>query len=228
MPFFGADSKSLRDFISLHKTKTGWWANFDKYIVSLLKAYYGESASATNDYGFNWLPRVTGDHSHLGYWLNMADGKMEGLFVMGQNPAVGAPNSRLERKALAKLKWLVVRDMVETETASFWLDSPEIARGELKPQDIETEVFFFPAAGHVEKAGCFTNTHRLNQFHEKAIDPPGAARSETWFMYHLGRRFKEKASRDPRPRNAGLNALTGITKFKARFASRRLANPPRN
>ena len=208
MPFFEADSKSLRDFISLHKTKTGWWANFDKYIVSLLKAYYGESASATNDYGFDWLPRVTGDHSHLGYWLNMADGKMEGLFVMGQNPAVGAPNSRLERKALAKLKWLVVRDMVETETASFWLDSPEIARGELKPQDIETEVFFFPAAGHVEKAGCFTNTHRLNQFHEKAIDPPGAARSETWFMYHLGRRFKEKASRDPRPRNAGLNALT--------------------
>lgn len=151
MPFFEADSKSLRDFISLHKTETGRWANFDKYIVSLLKAYYGESASATNDYGFDWLPRVTGDHSHLGYWLNMADGKMEGLFVMGQNPAVGAPNSRLERKALAKLKWLVVRDMVETETASFWLDSPEIARGELKPQDIETEVFFFPAAAMWKK-----------------------------------------------------------------------------
>ena len=48
---------------------------------------------------FNWLPRVTGDHSHLGYWLDMAEGKIEGLFVMGQNPAVGAPNARLERKA---------------------------------------------------------------------------------------------------------------------------------
>ncbi len=43
---------------------------------------------------------------------------MEGLFVMGQNPAVGAPNGRLQRKAMSKLKWLVVRDMVEVETAA--------------------------------------------------------------------------------------------------------------
>ncbi len=139
-----------------------------------------------NDFGFNWLPRVTGDHSHLGYWVEMADGKIDGLFVMGQNPAVGAPNSRMERKALAKLKWLVVRDMVEIETASFWLDSPEIERGELRPETIDTEVFLFPAAGHAEKEGCFTNTQRLNQFHEKAVDPPGDARSETWFIVSSG------------------------------------------
>lgn len=208
MPFFEEDSNSLKEFIRKHKPKTGWWANFDKYIVSLLKAYYGEQASKENDFGFNWLPRVTGDHSHQGYWMEMADGKIEGLFVMGQNPAVGAPNSRMERKALANLKWLVVRDMVEIETASFWLDSPEIERGELHPETIDTEVFLFPAAGHAEKDGCFTNTQRLNQFHEKAVDPPGDARSETWFMYHLGRRLKEKAARRPSPRNAGLNALT--------------------
>ena len=138
----------------------------------------------------------------------MAKGKIEGLFVMGQNPAVGAPNSRMERKALSKLKWLVVRDMVETETASFWLDSPETQRGELTPDTIDTEVFLFPAAGHAEKEGCFTNTQRLNQFHEKAVEPPGDARSETWFMYHLGRRLKEKARKDPSSKNAGLNALT--------------------
>jgi formate dehydrogenase major subunit len=208
MPFFGADSGNLDAFFKKHKSETGWWANFDKYMVSLLKSYYGEAATKENQFGFNWLPRVTGDHSHLGYWLDMADGKMEGLFVMGQNPAVGAPNARLERKALAKLKWLVVRDMVETETASFWLDSPEIAGGELKTDEIDTEVFFFPAASHVEKEGCFTNTQRLNQFREKAIDPPGDARSELWFIYHLGRRLKERAARDTRPRNAGLNALT--------------------
>jgi len=77
---------------------------------------------------------VTGDHSEFGYWLEMMEGKVEGLFVMGQNPAVGAPNGRLERKALANLKWLVVRDMVETETASFWYDSPEVERGELSPE----------------------------------------------------------------------------------------------
>lgn len=208
MPFFEADSRDLPSYIKKHSSKTGWWANFDKYIISLLKAYYGDAATSANDYGFDWLPRVTGDHSHLGYWLDMADGKMEGLFIMGQNPAVGAPNARLERRALAKLKWLVVRDMVETESASFWRDSPEIRSGELKTEEIDTEVFFFPAAGHAEKEGCFTNTQRLLQFHEKAVDPPGDARSETWFMVHLGKRLKEKAAHTRRRRNAGLRALT--------------------
>jgi formate dehydrogenase major subunit len=208
MPFFEADADDITAYIKKHKAVTGWWANFDKYIVSLLKSYYGDAATEQNDYGFNWVPRVTGDHSHIGYWLEMAKGNVEGLFVMGQNPAVGAPNSGFEREALAKLKWLVVRDMVETETASFWLDSPEVSRRRLNPEEIDTEVFFFPAAGHAEKDGCFTNTQRLNQFHEKAIQPPGDSRSETWFMYHLGRRLKEKAKNDQRPRNAGLNALT--------------------
>jgi formate dehydrogenase major subunit len=208
MPNLGLDSKNLADYVATHRDPTGWWWNFDKYIVSLLKAYYGEGAKKENDWGFNWLPRVTGDHSHQGYFLEMMDGKVEGLFVMGQNPAVAGPNSRLERKALSKLKWLVVRDMVELETASFWYDSPEVERGELRPEEIATEVFLLPAAGHAEKDGCFTNTQRLLQWHEKAVDPPGDARNETWFMFHLGRRLKEKAKQDPRPRNAGLSALT--------------------
>jgi formate dehydrogenase major subunit len=208
MPNLGVDSKNLADYVATHRDPTGWWWNFDKYIVSLLKAYYGEGAKKENDWGFNWLPRVTGDHSHQGYFLEMLDGKVEGLFVMGQNPAVAGPNSRLERKALSKLKWLVVRDMVELETASFWYDSPEVERGELRPEEIATEVFLLPAAGHAEKNGCFTNTQRLLQWHQKAVDPPGDARSETWFMYHLGRRLKEKAKQDPRLRNAGLSALT--------------------
>lgn len=208
MPSFGADAHNLAEYISKHRDRTGWWWNFDKYIVSLLKAYYGESARRENDWGFDWLPRITGDHSHQGFFLEMMDGKVEGFFVMGQNPAVAGPNSRLERKALAKLKWLVVRDMVELETASFWYDSPEVERGELRPEEIPTEIFFLPAAGHAEKDGCFTNTQRLLQWHQKAVDPPGDARSETWFTFHLGRRLKEKAKKDPRPRNAGLNALT--------------------
>ncbi len=208
MPNLGPSSHTLADYIATYRDPTGWWWNFDKYIVSLLKAYYGERAKKENDWGFNWLPRVTGDHSHQGYFLEMMDGKVEGLFVMGQNPAVAGPNSRLERKALSKLKWLVVRDMVELETASFWYDSPEVERGELRPEEIATEVFLLPAAGHAEKAGCFTNTQRLLQWHQKAVDPPGDARSETWFMYHLGRRLKERATQDPRPSNAGLRALT--------------------
>src|SRR6266487_59394 len=208
LPMPTSSEESLDKYIEKHKSPKGWWTNLDKYIVSLLKAYYGDAATKENGFGFNCLPRLTGDHSHFGYWLDMADGKLEGLFVMGQNPAVGASNGRLERKALAKLKWLVVRDMVETETASFWLDSPEVQRGELKPEEIATEVFLFPAAGTAEKEGTFTNTQRLLQYRKKAVEPPGDARSETWFMYHLGRRLKGKAKKDTRPRNAGLNALT--------------------
>jgi formate dehydrogenase major subunit len=210
MPAHGADSATLQGFLAVHRTPTGWWANFEKYYVSLLKAWYGDDAIAGNDFGFGWLPRISGDHSHLGYWLEMADGpgRLDGLFVMGQNPAVGAPNARLERRALANLQWLVVRDLVETETATFWLDSPEVARGELDPRGIATEVFFFPAAAHAEKDGCFTNTQRLLQWHEKAVEAPGDARSEAWFVYHLGARLKAKAAGDARPENAGLRALT--------------------
>jgi formate dehydrogenase major subunit len=208
MPFFEADSHKLKDYLAKHSARTGLWSSFDKYFISLMKAYYGDAATKENDWGFNWLPRVTGDHSHFGYWLDMADGKLEGLFVMGQNPAVGASNGRLQRKALAKLKWLVVRDLVETETASFWYAAPEVERGELSPETIATEVFLFPAAGTAEKAGTFTNTQRLLQFREKAVDPPGDARSELWFMYHLGLRLKAKATSDNRKRNDGLRALT--------------------
>lgn len=210
MPAFDSGSRTLDAFVAKHSANAGWWAHLDAFTVSLLKAWYGDAATRENEFGFGWLPRISGDHSHMGYWLDMADGdtQLEGLFVMGQNPAVGAPNARLERRAMANLKWLVVRDLVETETATFWLDSPEIARGEVRTSDIATEVFFFPAAAHAERDGCYTNTQRLLQWHEKAVEAPGEARSEAWFVYHLGRRLKARASADSRPRNAGLAALT--------------------
>jgi formate dehydrogenase major subunit len=208
MPFFEGDSHTFAAYLKKHKADNGWWNNFDKYIVSLLKAWYGGDAKKENDFCFNLLPRVSGDHSEFGFWMEMAEGKLDGLFVMGQNPAVGAPNGRFQRKSLANLKWLVVRDMVETETASWWYAGPEVERGELDPEKIQTEIFLFPAAGHGEKDGTFTNTQRLIQFHQKAVEPPGDARSETWFTYHLGRRLKEKAARERIQRNEALNSLT--------------------
>ncbi|HEY2045376.1 MAG TPA: molybdopterin dinucleotide binding domain-containing protein, partial [Candidatus Udaeobacter sp.] len=141
------------------------------------------------------------------YLYDMLDGKMEGMFLMGQNPAVGAPNSRLQRKALSKLKWLVVRELVEIESANFWRESPEVERGELKPEDIETEVFFFPAAGHAEKAGAFTNTQRLLQWRKKAVDPPDDARSDAWFMHQLALRLIAKANASNEPLDEPLRAL---------------------
>jgi len=208
MPLFSQDPDDLQTYVAKRSTKGGMWANLDTYLVSLLKAYYGDAATPENDFGFRWLPRLTGDHSHMAYWLEMAQGQIEGLFVMGDNPAVAGPNAGFERRALANLKWMVVRDMVETETASFWYDSPEVRRGDLRTEDIGTEIFLLPAAGHAEKEGTFTNTQRLLQFREKAVDPPGESRSESWFIYHLARRLKERAKADPRPRNEGMNALT--------------------
>jgi formate dehydrogenase major subunit len=188
---------TLDAYLQKHTAEKGWWHNVDKYIVSLLKAYYGDAATRENDFGYAWLPRLTGDHSYFGYWLDMADGKLEGLFIMGQNPAVGSPNGKLERAALRKLQWLVVRDMVEIETAVFWEEAPD---------EIDTEVFFFPAASHVEKDGTFTNTQRLLQWREKAVEPPGEARSELQFMVALGRKLKAMAT--DAPRDAALRALT--------------------
>lgn len=208
MPAFGSETATLERYIVTHRARAGAWTHIDTYLVSLLKAWYGDAAKRDNDFGFGWLPRISGDHSHQGYWLDMADGRMDGLFVMGQNPAVGAPNAALERRALARLKWLVVRDLVEIETATFWKDSPEVTSGELRSEDIGTEVFLFPAAGHAEKNGSFTNTQRLLQWHEKAVDAPGDCRSDGWFVYHLGRRLKAKAAADAEPWNDGLRALT--------------------
>ncbi len=197
LPMPTSDDRDLAAYLKRHKADKGWWHNVDKYMVSLLKSYYGDAATRGNDFGFAWLPRLTGDHSYFGYWLDMADGKLEGLIVMGQNPAVGSPNAKLERAALGKLKWLAVRDLVETETSNFWEESPDT---------IDTEVFFFPAASHVEKEGTFTNTQRLLQWREKAVEPPGEARSELQFMVELGRKLKARAT--DAPRDAALRALT--------------------
>ena len=139
----------------------------DAYVVSLLKAWWGDAATADNDFCFDYLPRIDGDHSTYPTVLGMLDGWVKGFFVVGENPAVGSANGKLHRLAFAQLDWMVVRDLVEIETASFWCDSPEIEPGELRTADIGTEVFFLPAAAHTEKDGSFTNTQRLLQWHTR-------------------------------------------------------------
>jgi formate dehydrogenase major subunit len=193
---------SLIDYIEHNESASGWWSEFPKYIVSLLKAYFGDAATKDNDYCYDYLPHLSGDHSHMTTVADMADGAVKGYFVMGENPTVGSMHGAFHRKGLRAAEWVVVRDFAPTETAEFWRDAPEIARGEVAPEDIGTEVFFFPAAAHTEKDGSYTNTQRLLQWHEAAVAPPGDSRSELWFMYHLGLRMKElyQASDDPKDR----------------------------
>ena len=169
---------------------------------------YGDTATKENDWGYDWHPKIRSDHSHMPMIVSMHDGNVEGMLCLGQNPAVGGQNASFQRKALAKLKWLVVKDNFETETAAFWRNSPEVERGELKPETIGTEVFLFPSAQVGEMEGSFTNTQRLVQWHSKAADPPGDARSDLWFTVHLGKRLKARYAKSDLPRDRGIRALT--------------------
>jgi formate dehydrogenase major subunit len=194
--------EDLDTFVEAVKTDKGFWGNMRSYAVSLLKAYYGDAATADNDFCFGHLPRLTGSHSTYDTVLAQLEGACKGYFLMGENPAVGSANARMQRLGMAKLDWLVVRDFSLIESATWWKDGPEIATGELRTEDIGTEVFFFPAASHTEKAGSFTNTNRMLQWHFPAKEPDGEARSDLWFMYHLGRRIRERlaGSTDPMDR----------------------------
>jgi len=198
---------TLRDYIRAETSATSYWSNFPKFIVSQLKAWFGSAATAANDYAYDFLPKIIGDHSHMPMFIEMSKGNMQGFFAMGQNPAVGGQNASFQRQALAKLNWLVVRDLYETETATFWKDAPEVRSGQLNPRDIQTEVFFLPSSAVPENDGSFTNTQRLVQWHDKAVDPPAEARSDLWFTYHLGRRLQELYRDSPHERDRPIRAL---------------------
>jgi formate dehydrogenase major subunit len=186
----------------------GFWSQARAYAVSLLKAYFGDAASAGNGYAFDYLPRMTGDHGTYRTVLDMIDGKVRGYFLLGQNPAVGSAHGRAQRLGMANLDWLVVRDLYEIESATFWKDGPEIDTGEIVPEDCRTEVFLLPAASYAEKAGTFTQTQRMLQWREKAIDPPGDCRSELWFIYHLGRLVRQRLAGSTLERDRPVLDLT--------------------
>jgi formate dehydrogenase major subunit len=182
----------LDDFVEADSPARGYWGNMRDYMVSLLKAYWGEAASAENEYCFNYLPRLTGSHSTYDTTMAMVEGTVKGFFLFGQNPAVGSANTRMQRLGMSKLDWLVVRDFSLIESATWWKDGPEIESGEMRTEDIDTEVFFLPAAAHTEKDGTFTNTQRMLQWHHKAVEPVADQRSDLWFTYHLGRKIRER------------------------------------
>ena len=209
MPMVG-EHDSLQDYldgISSPRQK-GFWTNADAYTASLLKAWWGEAAQPENDFCFDYLPRLSGAHGTYQTVLEMLDDEVEGYFVLGQNPAVGSAHGTMQRLAMTHLKWVVVRDFQLIESATFWKDSPEIATGELRTEDIDTEVFFFPAANHVEKAGTFTQTQRMLQWRHQAVQPPGDAQSELDFFYDLGVRIRQRLAGSTDERDRPLLDLT--------------------
>ncbi len=208
MPKVG-EHEGLQDYLATISSphQKGFWTEAAAYTVSLLKSYWGEAATAENDFCFDYIPRLTGDHGTYQTVMDMLEDKVEGYLLLGQNPAVGSAHGKMQRLAMSHLKYLVVRDLNMIESATFWKDSPEIATGELATDEIATEVFFFPAASHVEKDGSFTQTQRLLQWHHKAVEPPGDCRSDLHFFFHLGRMLREKVAPSTLPRDRPLQDL---------------------
>jgi formate dehydrogenase major subunit len=163
-----------------------YWVNYPKFMVSLLKSQYGDAATRDNDWGYGWLPKIDGNYSWMYIYDDMYRGSStrlgarepgpEGLITFGMNPVGLGPNSKKMVAALSKLKWLVVVENVETETAGFW-KAPREYEGPPASQ-IPTEVFLLPAADFAEKDGTFTNSARWLQWKWKALDPPGQARAD--------------------------------------------------
>jgi formate dehydrogenase-N alpha subunit len=198
-----ATHPTFDDYIERETPATGWWVNKPKYFVSLLKAWFGDAATAANDFGYNWLGKRAKDYSHLPMFEDMHQGLIDGFVCLGQNPIVGGPNARIEREALHNLSWMLVIDHWEHETASFWK-----SENGADPAAIDTEVFFLPAAANWEKAGSFTNSGRWLQWKEKAADPLGDAHSDLAYVFQLGKRLKAHYAQGDNPRDDGIRALT--------------------
>lgn len=198
--------ESLKDYLVEETLPTGYWANMPKFVVSYLKSMYGAAATPDNDFGYGWHPKILGDHSHLPMFVAMHDGNVKGMLLIGQNPATSL-NAKLERAAMRKLEWLVVKDNWLHESAMFWKTAPEIKAGEVSPADIQTEVLFFPSAQVAEYEGSFTNTQRMLQWHFKAAEAPGDCRTDPWFTYQLGKRLKTLYADSQLPRDQGFRNL---------------------
>ena len=182
----------------------GSWAALPKYMTSLLKAWYGDAATVHNEFGYQNLPKLEGDESEQSYFMEILYGNLDGLFLFGQNPALSSPNAAVHRSGLRRLRWLVVIDAFETESASAWYADPDGP----DPSMVPTEVFLLPAALGPEKDGSVTNTERLVQWHDQALPPPGECHSDLWYIYHLGRRLQRLYADSTLERDRPMQELT--------------------
>jgi formate dehydrogenase major subunit len=190
IPIPKADHTTLDIFVKavtpkpLRDNVTNFWSNTDRFVVSQLKAFYGAHATPENEFGYALHPRLpqrAGEGYENWSWAYIFDhmyaGRLDGFFSFGMNPVCNGPHSRKAVAALAKLKWLVVAENFEQETAAFWRDDILALAGK-KPEDVQTEVFLLPAANFAEKDGSFVNSARWIQWKWKAVDPPGEAKPD--------------------------------------------------
>jgi len=215
----------------MHAGEVNWWGNRPKYFVSYLANMWndlgvaadGSNVAYTDPNGvahklpaniqevYERLPKIPGNCSWIALFERMAAGNIKGLLCFGQNPAVSSPNSQVAREGLRKLDWLVVSELWEQETAAFWqVDKQGNPLDAAAMADIKTEVFLLPAAAHLEKDGCVSNSGRWVQFRYKAVEPPGnkftpdlGARHEIKIVNALYDKIRDKCP-DPQVQNLNL------------------------
>lgn len=195
----------LTTYLSRITPKTSYKVNFPKFVVSLLKAYYGDQAKSDNEFGYHFMPKITHgkNYSHLRLFEAMGRNELEGLFLFGQNPVVGGPNAGKEKEALGNLKWMVAVDLWETETSSFWQKEAGS-----DPSSIDTEVFYLPACSSFEKEGTITNTGRWMQYRWQALEPKGDSLSDLQILHMLTRKIKTLYVGSTHPAAESINALS--------------------
>ena len=189
-----ADYIKSRRFKPIRPDQTSFWQNYEKFWVSQQKAFFGAAATAENGWAYDYLPKFATPYDTLKIVDAMAAGEMNGVVCQGLNLLLAAPHKDKTRAGLAKLKWLVSIDPLETETARFWENHGEF--NNVEPKSIQTEVFQLPASVYVEEEGSFTNSSRLIQWHWKAADGPGESRSDIDIVAGLYSRIKAKYAKD--------------------------------
>jgi len=175
-----------------------WWQNRPKYMVSLLKALYGDAAKKENDFCYSWLPK--GDEGKSYSWLDLFDAmyskQLKGFFAWGMNPACSGANANKTREAFANLDWMVNVNVFDNETASFW-------RGPgMNPKQIKTEVFFLPCAAFLEKEGSISNSGRWAQWRYKAQEPLGDSKPDGDIIYELFKEIRDLYKKDKKAKFA--------------------------
>ena len=181
---------STRGFKPLRPNQMSYWQNYGKFMVSFLKSMWGPAATAENEFAYQWLPKLdVSGYDLLRIMDLMHQGKVNGYFCQGFNPLLSAPNRNKITESLSKLKFLVVMDPLQTETARFWKD--EGVHNDVKPESIKTEVFELPTSCFAEDEGSLVNSGRWLQWHWPGQEPPGEAKADTWIMAQLHMRLRE-------------------------------------
>ena len=156
--------------------QVNYWGNYPKFFVSLMKTFWGDAATAENQWGYDWLPKWDQAYDVLNYFNMMDKGEVNGYICQGFNPVASFPDKNKVVASLSKLKYLVIIDPLVTETSNFWQNHGE--SNDVDPTQIQTEVFRLPSTCFAEEDGSIVNSGRWMQWHWKGADAPGEARND--------------------------------------------------